>query len=82
MDITVFSELIANIVSFLFGFMKGVDLSPIASALETVKPFLQGALYLLPAQTLAQIFSISCAIWSLKLTVKSITLLWSLLPIV
>ena len=82
MDMTVFSELIANIVSFLFGFVEGVDLSPLANALEVVTPYIKAALYLLPANTIAQIFSITCAIWSLRLTVKSVILLWNLLPIV
>lgn len=82
MDITIFSELIANFVSFLFGFMKNVDLSPIANALETLTPYIKAALYLLPAQTIAQIFAITCAIWSLRLTIKTIMLIWNLLPIV
>lgn len=82
MSMEIFSELIANIVSFLFGFMKNVDLSPIANAIETVTPYIKGALYFLPVQTLAQIFAITCAIWSLRLTIKSIVLLWNLLPIV
>lgn len=81
MDMTVFSELIANIVSFLFGLIDGVDLTPLANALEVVTPYIKAALYLLPANTIAQIFSITCAIWSLRLTVKAIMLLWSLLPI-
>ena len=81
MDINVFSELIANLVSFLFSFMEGVDLSPLANALETITPYIKAALYLLPANTIAQIFSITCAIWSLRLTVKSIQLIWNLLPI-
>lgn len=82
MDISIFSELIANIVSFLFGFMEGVDLTPIANAIETITPFIKGALYLLPAHTIAQIFAIGCAIWSLRLTIKAVILLWNLLPIV
>lgn len=82
MDITVFSEFIANIVSFLFGFVEGVDLTPLADALEYVSKFIKGALYLLPAHTIAQIFAITCAIWSLRLTIKTIILLWQLLPIV
>lgn len=82
MDMTVFSELIANVVSFIFGFLKGVDLSPIADALEVVTPYIKAALYILPANTIAQIFAVTCAIWSLRLTVKSVMLLWNLLPIV
>lgn len=82
MDMTVFSELIANLVSFLFGLVEGVDLSPIAKAIETLTPYIKAALYLLPVNTIAQIFTITCAIWSLRLTIKSIILLWNLLPIV
>lgn len=81
MDVGVFSELIANIISFLFGFMEGVDLSPLADALETVTPYIKAALYFLPVNTIAQIFSITCAIWSLRLTVRSVMLLWNLLPV-
>lgn len=81
MDITVLSELIANLVSFVFSFFDGVDLSPIANALEHVSVYIKGALYFLPAKTIAQIFSITCFIWSLRLTIKSIQLLWSLIPI-
>ena len=81
MDINVFSDLIANLISFLFGFLDGVDLSPIANALETVTPYIKAALYLLPAETIAQIFSITCAIYSVRLTVRAICLIWNLLPI-
>lgn len=82
MDISVFSELIANLISFLFGMFEGVDLSPIAKAIETLTPYIKAALYLLPTETIAQIFTITCALWSLRLTIKSIILLWNLLPIV
>ena len=80
MDISVFSELIANLISFLFGMFEGVDLSPIAKAIETLTPYIKAALYLLPTETIAQIFTITCALWSLRLTIKSIILLWNLLP--
>ena len=82
MDISIFSELIANLISFLFGLMKNVDLSPLADAIETITPFIKAALYILPAKTIAQIFGITCAIWSLRLTVKSLKLLWEIIPLV
>lgn len=81
LDIEVLTEFIANIISFLLGFMKNVDLTPIADALEYVTPFIKGALYFLPADTIAQIFGIACAIWSLRLTIKTVVLVWNLLPI-
>jgi hypothetical protein len=81
MDLTILSELIANLVSFVFSFFSDVDLSPIADALEHVTVYIKAALYFLPAKTIAQIFSITCFIWSLRLTIKSIQLLWNLIPV-
>lgn len=81
MDFEILSELIANLISFLFSFFGEVDLSPLADALETVTPYLKAALYFLPVKTIAQIFSICCAIYSLRLIVKTIMLIWNLLPI-
>lgn len=75
------SESVADVVSFLLGFLKNVDLSPIADALETLTPYFKATMYLLPAKTIAQIFAITCTIWSLRLTIKTIKLLWDLLPI-
>ena len=80
-DIDVLSELIANIVSFFFSFLNDIDLSPIATAFETLTPFFKAALYILPAKTIAQIFSIICAIWSLRFIIKTLRALWSILPI-
>ena len=81
MDTQILADFIANIISFLMGFMKNVDLTPIAKALETVTPYIKGALYFLPANTIAQIFAITCAIWAFRLTIKTIVLIWNLLPI-
>lgn len=75
------AELIVHFISFIFGFMKDVDLSPLADALEVITPYIQAALYLLPAHTIAQIFAITCAIYSVRLTIKAVILLWNLLPI-
>lgn len=80
-EVNEFSEIIAHFISFLFNMVDGVDLSPLANALETVTPYIKAALYFLPAKTIAQIFSITCAIFSVRLTIKSVVLLWQLLPI-
>lgn len=75
------SEFVSDAVSFLLGFLKDVDLSPMAEAIENVSVYIKAALYLLPAETIAQIFAISCAIYSIRLTIRTITLIWNLLPI-
>ena len=76
------AELVANILSMIFDWFGGIDLSPVAEAIETLTPYIKGALYILPANTIAQIFSIVVAIWSIRLTIKTIKLVWDLLPIV
>ena len=75
------SNLVTNFISLIFGIFKDVDLSPINDALETLTPYIKGALYLLPANTIAQIFAITCVMFSLRITIKSILLIWDLLPI-
>ena len=80
-SIEVLTEFVANIITFLFNIVGDIDLTPIADALEYVTPFLKGALYFLPVDTIAHIFGIACAIWSLRLTVKTVILVWNLLPI-
>ncbi len=80
-DIDVLAELIANIVSFFFSFLNDVDLSPIATAFETITPYLKAALYFLPVKTVAQILSIIFSIWGLRFVIKTIRALWELIPI-
>ena len=80
-DFTWISEVIANIISFLFSFFANVDLSPIADALEYVSKYIKAALYILPSQTIAQIFAIVCVLYSFRLCIKTIILIWQLLPI-
>ena len=74
--------LVANILSMIFDWFGGIDLSPVAEAIERLTPYIKGALYILPANTIAQIVSIVVAIWSIRLTIKTIKLVWDLLPIV
>lgn len=76
------AEMIANILSVIFDWFGGIDLSPLANAIETLTPYIKTVLYILPAKTIAQIFSIVVAIWSVRLTIKTIKLVWDLLPIV
>lgn len=80
-DFTFFSDIIANIVSFFFSFFAEVDLSPIHGALEFFSKYIKAALYILPAQTIAQMFSIVCVLWSFRMFIKTIMLIYSLLPI-
>ena len=81
MDLTFLSELIAAFVSFLFSFFDGISLSPIASALEFCSDYIRAILYLLPANTIAQIFAVVCVLWSLSLCIKAVITLWNLLPL-
>lgn len=81
MDISILSELIANIVSFIFSFFSKVDLSPIADAISFLKPYLQAALYILPAKTIGEIFAVICSIWSLRLVIKTLRTLWDIIPL-
>lgn len=76
------AELIANILSMIFNWFGGIDLSPVEKAIETLTPYIKGALYILPANTIAQIFSIVVTIFSIRLTIKTIKLVWDLLPMV
>ena len=75
------AEFVANVLSIIFDWFGGIDLSPVATAIETLTPYIKGALYILPANTIAQIFSIVVAIWSVRLTIKTIKLVWDLLPL-
>lgn len=81
MDLNFLSELIAGFVTFLFSGLQHVDLTPINTALSTVTPYLKAALYILPATTMGQIFAVICAIWSVRLIIKTLQSLWAILPI-
>lgn len=75
------SGLIIDLVCALFGVLQNIDLSPVLTAIETLTPYFQFALFILPAETIAQIFSIIVAIWSMRLTIKAIKVFWELIPI-
>ena len=75
------AEFVANGLSIIFDWFGGIDLSPVATAIETLTPYIKGALYILPANTIAQIFSVVVAIWSIRLTIKTVKLIWDLLPL-
>lgn len=75
------AEFVANVLSIIFDWFGGIDLSPVATAIETLTPYIKGALYILPANTIAQIFSLVVVFWSVRLTIKTIKLVWDLLPL-
>ena len=75
------AEFVANVLSMIFDWFGGIDLSPVATAIETLTPYIKGALYILPANTIAQIFSLVVVFWSVRLTIKTIKLVWDLLPL-
>ena len=75
------AEFVANGLSLIFEWFGGINLSPVATAIETLTPYIKTVLYILPANTIAQIFSIVIAIWSVRLTIKTIKLIWDLLPL-
>ena len=76
------AELVANILSMIFDWFGGIDISGVEAAISTLTPYIKTVLYILPAHTIAQIFSVVVAIWSIRLTIKTIKLVWDLLPIV
>ena len=75
-----FAEIAAYFLSWILGFFAEIDLSPVATALETLKPYLQAALYILPAETIKQQWAIVVSIWSFRLTIKAIKTIWQLIP--
>lgn len=77
----ILSNLTANILTTILDMLTNVDLSGVIKAIETLTPYLKAGLYILPAETIGQIFSIIVTLWSLRLIVKTIKLLWDLLPV-
>ncbi len=79
-------ETIANTIGFFMSaflnLFEGLNLQPVGQAIETVKPYIQTALYILPARTIYQIFSVVVILWSIRLTIKAVRTLWDLLPLV
>jgi len=72
--------LLSPILQFILSLFGNIDLSPIATAVEVVKPYIQLALYILPAGTIAQILSIIITIYSFRLTMKTIRLVFEFIP--
>ena len=72
--------LLSPILQFILSLFGNIDLSPVATAVEIVKPYIQLALYILPAQTIAQILSIIITIYSFRLTIKTIRLVFEFIP--
>lgn len=67
--------IVVDFITIVFGFLKNIDLSPVLTAIETLTPYFQFALYILPAETIAQIFTVVIAIWSMRLTIKAIKII-------
>ena len=59
-----------------------LDFSGVDAALETVRPFVSMACYVLPVDTIRQILSITLAIFAFKIIVALIKTLWDLIPLV
>lgn len=77
----ILSDVVASILTTILDMLTNVDLSGVVEAIETLTPFLKAGLYILPAETISQIFSIIVTLWSLRLIVKTIKLVWDLLPV-
>lgn len=75
------AETIVDFLCLIFTWLQNIDLSPVATAIETLTPYLQFSLFLLPAQTIGQIFNIIIIFWTMRLTIKTIKLFWDLIPI-
>lgn len=74
------AEFIANIISLLFGLFQDVDISGISQAVETLTPFIKTILYILPARTISNIFSVIVMFWSYKIIVRTLKLIWDIIP--
>lgn len=66
---------ITSVVTFIFDLFANVDMSGLVEAIETLRPFLQAALYILPAETMGTIFKVIVGIWSARLIIKAIQIL-------
>lgn len=75
------SMLITNFLTVIFDMFAGVDMSGLETAITTLTPYLKAGLYILPAKTMGQIFSVIVGIWSARLVIKAVKTLWEILPI-
>ena len=79
---TAIADLIAYALTLLFNLFGDFDLSGLTAAVETITPFIKGALYILPGETIKDIFTIVVMLWSVRLCIKTVKTIWNLLPIV
>ena len=76
------ANLIADVLITILHHFDGINLGPLEKAFEVVTPYIQTVLFILPAGTIAQIFTITVTIWGFRLIIRLIKTIWQLLPLV
>jgi hypothetical protein len=72
--------IITSFLTAILDMFAGVDMTGLETAVTTLVPYLKVGLYILPAKTMGQIFSVIVGIWSTRLIIKSIKTLLDILP--
>lgn len=75
------ADLIAYALTLLFNLFGDIDLSGLSAAVETITPYIKGALYILPGETIKDIFAVVVMLWAFRLTIKTVKTIWNLIPI-
>lgn len=73
--------IVTAIIGGLLDLFSGVNLNGVVQGMQTITPYLKAALYMLPVGTLKAIFAIIVALWTFRLIVKTIKLIWDLIPV-
>lgn len=78
---TTIAEMIGSLIGFIFSLLGDMRLTGLNTALEGISKYIRAACYFLPMDTIAIIFGLVITIWNVRLILKTITMIWNLLPI-
>lgn len=75
------AEFIANVISLIFNLFTDFDISGIQQAVQVITPYIKGALYILPGETIKNIFAVVVMLWSFRIIIKTLKTIWNIIPI-
>lgn len=72
-----------GLFDLIFGFFNAtnIDLDGLQKAYDLMFEILDFVCYFLPMETISSIFSIVIAIYTIRLIISSLTMLWNILPV-
>lgn len=74
-------EVVGTLVSFVFQLFGNLNVSAAANAISGVLKYVRAACYFLPMGAIAGIFAVVIGIWNMRIVIRTIKIIWELIPV-